>query len=90
MVLLPAGKSAKKRRARGAAASRKVAEAAALDIDEFQFNSSQQLQELRSGWHQQHAPQAAAAGEQFSCSAVNFASSCRRSCAAGVTSSNIR
>ncbi|WIA14419.1 hypothetical protein OEZ85_002945 [Tetradesmus obliquus] len=56
------GKSAKKRRAaRGAAHSRKVAEAAALDVDEFQFNSSQQLQELRSGWHQQHAPQAAAA-----------------------------
>jgi hypothetical protein len=62
-VLLPvlaAGKSAKKRRARGAANSRKVAQAAALDVDEFQFNSSQQLQELRSGWHQQHAPAAAA------------------------------
>jgi hypothetical protein len=44
---------------RGAANSKKVAEAAALDVDEFQFNSSQQLQELRSGWHQQHAPEAA-------------------------------
>jgi hypothetical protein len=39
-------------------------------VDEFQFNSSQQLQELRSGWHQQHAP--AAAGEWYAVVGILF------------------
>lgn len=62
-LICGAGKSAKKRRARGAAGiSRKVAEAAALDVNEAAFNSSQQLQELRSTWHMGSAA-APAAGE---------------------------